>query len=33
MLYRLIMFIAVIVLVQKAAAADIDTLYLRGSDA
>ena len=33
MLYRLIMCIAVIGLVQEAAAADIDTAYLRGSDA
>jgi hypothetical protein len=32
MLYRLIMCIAVIGLVQEAAAADIDTAYLRGSD-
>lgn len=32
MLYRLIMCIAVIGLVQEAAAADIDTPYLRGSD-
>ena len=33
MLYRLIMCIAVIGLVHEAAAADIDTAYLRGSDA
>jgi hypothetical protein len=32
-MYRLIMCIAVIGLVQEAAAADIDTAYLRGSDA
>lgn len=32
MLYRLIMCIAVIGLVQEAAAADIDIAYLRGSD-
>ena len=33
MLYRLIMLIAVLGLVQRAAAADIDIAYLRGSDA
>jgi opacity protein-like surface antigen len=33
MLYRLIMLITVLGLAQKAAAADIDTAYLRGSDA